>query len=75
MLYKNAVESSTLDLLKRICSIKSFDSFGLGGGTNLALRMGHRLSVDLDFFTNVSYENAHIQEVLILKKNVFGFYD
>jgi hypothetical protein len=52
MLQQNAVEPATLELLKSICSLRPFDSFALGGGTNLALRLGHRLSVDLDFFTN-----------------------
>ena len=32
------------------------DGFLLGGGTSLALRYGHRLSVDLDFFTSCSFD-------------------
>lgn len=51
MLQKNAVEPTTLAALKRICSLRPFDDFALGDGINLALRMGHRISVDLDFFT------------------------
>lgn len=50
MLQQDAVEPATLELLKRICSAVPFDNFALGGGTNLALRLGHRLSVDLNFF-------------------------
>ena len=67
MLYQNAVPSSTLELLKGISALKELGSFGLRGGTNLALRMGHRLSVDLDFFTNSSFETAFLFQ-LITKK-------
>lgn len=60
MLQPNAVEPSTLELLKRICAIPAFNNFALGGGTNLALRLGHRLSIDLDFFTDTSFQNNRI---------------
>jgi len=39
----------------------------LGGGTNLALRIGHRLSVDLDFFTNQPFETSLLFQ-LVTKK-------
>ena len=32
----------------------------LGGGTALALHLGHRVSVDLDFFTNAGFENETV---------------
>lgn len=60
MLQQNAVEPATLALLKKICALQPFENFALGGGTNLALRLGHRLSVDLDFFTNTAYQNSII---------------
>ncbi|MEO8822535.1 MAG: nucleotidyl transferase AbiEii/AbiGii toxin family protein [Ginsengibacter sp.] len=55
MLQENAVEPATLELLKKICAINFLKDFGLGGGTNLAFRLKHRLSVDLDFFTNSEF--------------------
>jgi hypothetical protein len=58
MLQQNAVEPATLELLKKICLVPSCTAFGLGGGTNLALRLGHRLSKDLDFFSNYEFNNA-----------------
>lgn len=60
MLQQNPVEPATLALLKRICCLHSFENFALGGGTNLALRLAHRLSVDLDFFTSTTYQNSII---------------
>jgi hypothetical protein len=34
-----------------------FDSFRLVGGTSLSLQLGHRLSVDLDLFTDALYDS------------------
>ena len=64
MLQQNAVEPATLELLKRICSLSPFENFALGGGTNLALRLGHRISVDLDFFTDSTYQNTIIFQAI-----------
>jgi Nucleotidyl transferase AbiEii toxin, Type IV TA system len=64
MLQQNAVEPATLELLKKICAVPAVENFSLGGGTNLALRLGHRLSVDLDFFTNTSYQNSIIFQAI-----------
>lgn len=60
MLQQNAVEPATLELLKGICALPPFANFALAGGTNIALRLGHRLSVDLYFFTNTPYQNSTI---------------
>jgi predicted nucleotidyltransferase component of viral defense system len=38
-------------LLERLLAQAALEDFALGGGTSLALRFGHRMSVDLDFFT------------------------
>ncbi len=50
MLQYKAILPSTLELLKRIQSDDTFSNFYLAGGTSLALQIGHRLSIDLDFF-------------------------
>jgi hypothetical protein len=42
MLQQNSVEPPTLELLKRICALGAVENFALGGGTNLALRLGHQ---------------------------------
>ena len=54
MLQTQAIKPVALSVLKRVMNIKEFDIFCLVGGTALALKYGHRMSVDLDFF---SYEN------------------
>lgn len=64
MLQQNAVEPATLELLKRICALPPFRNFALGGGTSIALRLGHRLSVDLDFFTNIPYQKSTVFQAI-----------
>ena len=51
MLRFDAVPESVRELLLRLASHGALRDFALGGGTSLALRYGHRVSVDLDFFT------------------------
>ena len=67
MLQQNAVALVILELLKTICAISELESFGLGGGTSLALRMAHRLSIDLDFFTNTNFTTGLVFKIITKK--------
>jgi len=60
MLHQNAVPPATLGLLKNISELSQLKSFALGGGTSIALRLEHRLSVDLDFFTNTEFDTQSL---------------
>lgn len=51
MLRTETVEPVTLELLKDLMAKDYLKQFVLVGGTALALQLGHRFSVDLDFFT------------------------
>ena len=53
MLHLSTVDSTTLELLKKLQSIPILHNTRLVGGTALALQIGHRKSVDLDFFGTV----------------------
>lgn len=64
MLQEHAVPSATLGLLKQISALEPLNNFGLGGGTNIALRLGHRLSVDLDFFTNNAFDTSDVFQLI-----------
>jgi len=64
MLQQNAVPPATLELLKNISALAPLNSFGLGGGTSIALRFGHRLSVDLDFFTNTRFQTPSLFQLI-----------
>jgi predicted nucleotidyltransferase component of viral defense system len=71
MLQTKAVATTTLGLLRRINGIEGFEHFCLVGGTNLALRYGHRISVDLDFFSKEKFEGNHL--VSAIEKNFRHF--
>ncbi len=64
MLYREAVFPTTLELLKGIMSKPALFGFNLAGGTSLAIQLGHRLSVDLDFFGKRPFEAQEIQDEL-----------
>lgn len=64
MLHTKAVDKSTLELLKTICAISELNQFALIGGTNLALRLGHRKSVDLDFFTPDTFNESQLEQII-----------
>lgn len=64
MLYKKAVPDAALALLEKICRIPELQNFALVGGTNIALRFGHRISVDLDFFTTHPYEREKVFNII-----------
>ena len=62
-MYSEAISDSVWDLLHRLNSIAQMKSCYLGGGTALALQLGHRISEDLDFFVveefdHLSFETA-----------------
>jgi len=50
-MHLNCLPSNTRELLKKLAVIVRSHEFILAGGTGLALQLGHRVSVDLDFFT------------------------
>jgi hypothetical protein len=64
MLYTQAIEPGTLSLLKKLMELPSLHSFSLVGGTALALRYGHRSSVDLDLFCHEEFDNSIIANEL-----------
>lgn len=64
MLYTETISPTTLELLKRIMSDESLPPFRLVGGTSLALQLGHRISVDLDLFTDESFDEQKVNEYL-----------
>ncbi len=51
VMHLNCLPSDVRGLLKDLSGIVHAHDFILAGGTALALQLGHRLSVDLDFFT------------------------
>jgi len=50
--------------LNSLMAFESLKNFSLVGGTNLALRFGHRLSVDIDLFSNQEFDNYELANLL-----------
>lgn len=64
MLHHETVAPTTLRLLKSISALPGLSGFSLAGGTALALQLGHRISVDLDFFGNRPFSTYEILDLL-----------
>lgn len=70
MLHLSAVSTSALELLKQIQSIAEFSELRLVGGTALAFHIGHRKSIDLDFFGKINFEQLNTNELFQNFKSV-----
>jgi hypothetical protein len=66
MLFIETVSPALLNIIKSISADDSFRDFRLVGGTALSLQLGHRLSVDADFFTNQTFETGQKERMLEL---------
>lgn len=69
MLHLKTVEPHTFSILEQLMKIPELKDFSLVGGTTLSLLYGHRMSVDLDLFSNKPFENSTVTESF---KNKFG---
>ena len=64
MLYKETVSKEMWELLQRLMKDEKLKDYILVGGTALALRLGHRLSVDLDLFTTKIFNSQMMLKYL-----------
>ncbi|GHT32724.1 hypothetical protein FACS189434_05230 [Bacteroidia bacterium] len=64
ILHTFTVKESTLLLLKKLQAIPFFSEMRLVGGTALALQLGHRNSVDLDFFGKMNFTRGELEHEL-----------
>jgi len=64
MLHTETVEPETLELLRKLQSEEMLKDAYLVGGTSLALRLGHRKSIDLDLFIKEDYDNEELSYFL-----------
>jgi len=64
MLHFETLPAGTLDLLKDLSAHPALQQFSLVGGTALALRFGHRRSIDIDFFTPESFAVEALADTL-----------
>ncbi|MCD4771777.1 MAG: nucleotidyl transferase AbiEii/AbiGii toxin family protein [Bacteroidales bacterium] len=70
MLHTETVNRATLELIKQLQSDPVLENFILVGGTALSLQFGHRISVDIDFFTTQEFD---VQQMLEYLEQNYGF--
>ncbi len=68
MLHQETIRPEAFELLKKLCKEPFISDFALAGGTALSLILGHRISVDLDFFTLKSFDPEYIHLSLLKYK-------
>ncbi|MFZ2664035.1 MAG: nucleotidyl transferase AbiEii/AbiGii toxin family protein [Patescibacteria group bacterium] len=66
-MHEETLYIETKNVLEKIQAEETLKVFYLGGGTALALQLGHRKSVDLDFFS----QNYPAQELLLQHLNKY----
>jgi len=59
----SSISKPLMATLKELMQIESLDSFYLGGGTNLALKYNHRISLDIDLFSKTIVGSEHIEAI------------
>lgn len=67
MLHIQTVETRTLDLIKALMADSQLSNFNLVGGTALSLKLGHRISIDIDLFSTSSFPSKELAHHLIEK--------
>ena len=60
MLHLSTLDTTTLELLRKLQSIPALCKTRLVGDTALALQIGHRKSIDLDFFGKIEVEKDEL---------------
>ena len=70
MLFYQTIDTSTLELLKKLLGITVFKDMRLAGGTSLALQLGHRKSIDLDLFGSLQADDITFSGALSVFEKV-----
>ncbi len=63
-MYTETLAPNTKALFAKLAKICLPENFYLSGGTALALHLGHRESVDLDFFSEEEFQPESVQKLL-----------
>ncbi|MGC4128102.1 MAG: nucleotidyl transferase AbiEii/AbiGii toxin family protein [Bergeyella sp.] len=75
MLYYNSINDLLKSSLKILMASKVFENFRLVGGTALSLQLGHRISVDIDLFSDAPYGSIDFAEIERFLKSKFTYTD
>ena len=73
MLYWNTVDNLLKECLLTLMQAEELKNFRLAGGTALSLHLGHRMSVDIDLFTDAPYRSIDFDAIESFIKRTFGY--
>ena len=67
-MYTETISDAIWELLRRLNPIPDMTYSYLGGGTALALQLGHRRSEDLDFFVTEEFNDFSFKQDIQLER-------
>ena len=74
-MYWNTVSPLLKEILLDLMNEPIFNSFRLVGGTALSLQIGHRISVDIDLFSDADYHSIDFGQIKNFLKNRYVYFD
>lgn len=72
-LHWNTVTPFLKSILEQLMNCKELKLFRLVGGTALSLQIGHRLSVDIDLFTDAAYDSINFKAIDTYLRKAFPY--
>jgi hypothetical protein len=72
-LFWNTVTPWLKTALTTLMEAPAFDPFRLVGGTSLGLQLGHRMSVDIDLFTDAAYNSIDFDSIDAILRKSFAY--
>lgn len=74
-LYYSTVSPQLLSILQALMTRNEFSMFRLVGGTALSLFRGHRMSIDIDLFTDEKYNSVDFKSIDSYLRRTFLYVD
>lgn len=74
-MYYNTVNELLKDSLEILMASEVFNDFRLVGGTSLSLQLGHRMSIDIDLFSEAAYGSIDFTELDGFLRSAFKYVD
>lgn len=72
-IYKTTVSDLLWEVLSELMTFEELKSFRLVGGTSLSLLLGHRISIDIDLFTDAEYNSIDFDKIDALFLDSFKY--
>lgn len=75
ILHKETVSDTLWESLDKLMNLSKLKDFRIVGGTSLSLQLGHRISVDIDLFTDVEYGSVDFKSIEDDLSEVFPYFE